>query len=66
MEGCKMGKMIEIKLKYSSERARALRSVLCKKNKSLEDELTDLLEQIYKKNVKSEVREFIEELESIE
>lgn len=47
-----MGKTIEIKLKYSSERSRALRPVLAKKNKILEDELSDLLEQLYKKNVK--------------
>lgn len=64
MEVCDVGKTIEIKLKYSSERARALRSVLSKKSKSLEDELIDLLDQYYKKNVKSDVREFIEELES--
>lgn len=50
-------------MKYSSERARALRSVLAKRNKTIEDELSDLLEQLYKKNVKTDVREFIEELE---
>ena len=58
-----MSKMIEIKLKYSSERARALHSVLTKKNKNLEDELLGLLDQLYKKNVKADVREFIEEIE---
>lgn len=63
MEECNVGKIIEIKLKYSSERARALRSVLAKRNKTIEDELSDLLEQLYKKNVKTDVREFIEELE---
>lgn len=58
-----MGKVIELKLKYSSERARALRSVLTKKNMNLEDELLGLLGQLYKKSVKADVREFIEELE---
>ncbi|MGX8833694.1 hypothetical protein ACWG0P_05715 [Amedibacillus sp. YH-ame6] len=64
MEECKLGKMIEIKLKYSSERARALCSVLAKKNKNLEDELLGMLDQLYKRNVKTDVRAFIEELES--
>lgn len=59
-----MSKMIEIKLKYSSERARALHSVLTKKNKNLEDELLGLLDLLYKKSVKTDVHEFIEELES--
>lgn len=60
----KMAKMIEIKLKYPAERIRALCSGLAKKNSTLEIELNDLLEQLYKKNVKPEVREFISELES--
>lgn len=63
MEECDVGKTIEIKLKYSSERARALCSVLAKKNKNLEDELLGLLDMLYKKSVKADVREFIEELE---
>lgn len=61
-----MAKMTEIKLKYPMERARALCSVLAKKDTTLEVELNELLEQLYKKNVKPEVREFIEELESDE
>lgn len=61
-----MAKMTEIKLKYPSERTRALCSVLAKKDTTLEAELSELLEQLYKKNVKPEVREFIEELEADE
>lgn len=61
-----MIKMTEIKLKYPSERTRALSSVLAKKDTTLEAELSELLEQLYKKNVKPEVREFIEELEADE
>lgn len=61
-----MAKMTEIKLKYPMERTRALCLVLAKKDTTLEVELNELLEQLYKKNVKPEVREFIEELESDE
>ena len=56
--------MTEIKLKYPAERIKALCSGLAKKNSTLEIELNNLLEQLYKKNVKPEVREFISELES--
>lgn len=61
-----MSKLTEIKLKYPSERTRALNSMLAKKNTSLEVELTELLDQLYKKHVKADVREFIEELEMAE
>ena len=59
-------KTTEVKIKYSSERIRALRSVLAKKNTTLEVEVTELLDQLYKKSVKPEVREFIAELENEE
>lgn len=62
-ENDNMAKMTEIKLKYPMERTRALCSVLAKKDSTLEVELNELLEQLYKKNVKPEVRKFIEELE---
>lgn len=58
-----MAKMIEVKLKYPIERTRALCSVLAKKDTTLEVELAEMLEQLYRKQVKPEVREFIEELE---
>lgn len=61
-----MAKQIEIKLKYPDARVRALRSVLSKKNTTLESELMKQLYQLYKKNVKPEVREFIEEMEEQE
>lgn len=61
-----MAKNVEIKLKYPEVRIRALRSVLAKKNTTLETELTDALYQMYKKNVKPEVRDFIEEMEGME
>ena len=53
-------KYIEIKLKYPDSRIRALRSVLAKKNTTLETEMMEALYQLYKKNVKPEVRDFIE------
>lgn len=61
-----MSKKEEIKLKYPSERLRALRSVLRKKNTTLEIELMECLFNFYKKNVKQEVRDFIEEMEEDE
>ncbi|MEG0164896.1 hypothetical protein [Anaerorhabdus sp.] len=59
-------KTTEIKIKYSSERVRALRSVLSRKNTTLDIEISELLDQLYKKSVKPEVREFIAELETEE
>ncbi|WP_286154458.1 hypothetical protein [Thomasclavelia cocleata] len=56
-------KQTEIKLKYPDARVRALRSVFTKKNTTLEVEMLDALSQMYKKNVKPEVRDFIEEME---
>lgn len=61
-----MAKQSEIKLKYPEARVRALRSVLAKKNIVLEVEMMDYLYQLYKKNVKPEVREFIREMEESE
>lgn len=58
-----MAKQIEIKLKYPDARVRALRSVLSKKNTTLESELMEQLYQLYKKNVKPEVREFISQFQ---
>lgn len=59
-------KKVEIKIKYPDSRIRALRSVLNKKNTTLEAEMLDALYQMYKKNVKPEVRDFIEEMEEQE
>lgn len=56
-------KYIEIKLKYPDARIKALRSSLAKKGTTLEDEMMESLQQIYRKHVKSDVREFIEEME---
>lgn len=61
-----MAKNVEIKLKYPEARIRALRSVLAKRNTTLEIEMMEALFQLYKKNVKPEVREFIEEIEEQE
>lgn len=61
-----MAKNVEIKLKYSEARIRALRSVFAKRNTTLEAEMLDALAQLYKKNVKPDVREFIEEIEESE
>lgn len=59
-------KQLEIKLKYPDARIRALRSVLAKKNTTIEAEMKDALYQLYKKNVKPDVRDFIEEMEEHE
>ena len=56
-------KYTDIKVKYPQERVRALLSILAKKNTTLDQELYNQLEQLYTKNVKPEVREFIKELE---
>lgn len=61
-----MAKNLEIKLKYPEARIRALRSVLAKRNTTLEVEMMEALTQLYKKNVKPDVREFIEEIEESE
>lgn len=57
-------KQVDIKIKYPSERVRALQSVLAKRETNLEVELVNQLEQLYVKNVKPEVREFISVLET--
>lgn len=64
--GLKMAKQKEIKIKYPEARVRAINSNLAKKNTTLEVEIMESLNQIYKKHVKPEVREFIEELEGDE
>ncbi len=56
-------KYLEIKIKYPDTRIRALRFILAKKNTTIEAEMRDALYQLYKKNVKLDVREFIEEME---
>ena len=56
----------EIKIKYPEARVRAINSNLAKKNTTIEVEIMESLNQIYKKHVKPEVREFIEELEGDE
>lgn len=54
-----------IQIKYSAERLRAIRSQMSKKGISFEDEINDMVDGIYKKYVKPEVREFIEEAEKM-
>ena len=61
-----MVKQKEIKIKYPEARVRAINSNLAKKNTTIEVEIMESLNQIYKKHVKPEVREFIEELEGDE
>ena len=58
-----MAKQKEIKIKYPEARVRAINS---NKNTTIEVEIMESLNQIYKKHVKPEVREFIEELEGDE
>ena len=52
-----MVKQKEIKIKYPEARVRAINSNLAKKNTTLEVEIMESLNQIYKKHVKPEVRE---------
>lgn len=53
-----------IQIKYSSERLRAIKAQMEKKGISFEKEFDELIDKIYKKYVKPEVREFIEEAEN--
>lgn len=55
-----------IQIKYSTERLRAIRSQMLKKGISLESELNEMIDSVYKKYVKAEVREFIEEAEEMQ
>ncbi len=55
-----------IQIKYSTERLRAIRSQMLKKGISLESELNEIIDSVYKKYVKAEVREFIEEAEGMQ
>lgn len=54
-----------IQIRYSAERLRAIRSQMEKKNVRFEDEINEMINGIYKKYVKPEVREFIEEAENM-
>lgn len=54
-----------IQVRYSSERLRAIRSQMAKKGVDFEEEINDVIDGIYKKYVKPEVREFIEEAENM-
>lgn len=54
-----------IQIRYSAERLRAIRSQMSKKGVSFEEEINDMVDGIYKKYVKPEVREFIEEAEKM-
>ena len=54
-----------IQIKYSAERLRAIRSQMGKKGVRFEEEINDMVDGIYKKYVKPEVREFIEEAEKM-
>ena len=52
-----------IQIRYGSERIRAMNVQLAKKNSTLEVELSGMIDTLYVKTVKPEVREFIELLE---
>lgn len=54
-----------IQVRYSSERLRAIRSQMAKKGVNFEEEINDVIDGIYKKYVKPEVREFIEKAENM-
>lgn len=52
-----------IQIHYSAERLRAIRSQMAKKGVDFDEKVNELIDGIYKKYVKPEVREFIEEAE---
>lgn len=54
-----------IQIRYSAERLRAIRSQMTKKGIDFEEEINEMIDGIYKKYVKPEVREFIEEAEKL-
>lgn len=53
-----------IQIKYSAERLRAIRSQMVKRGIDFDTEINDVIDGLYKKYVKPEVREFIEEAEN--
>lgn len=53
-----------IQIKYSAERLRAIRSQMVKRGIDFDTEINDVIDGLYKKYVKAEVREFIEEAEN--
>lgn len=53
-----------IQIKYSAERLRAIRSQMLKRGIDFDTEINDVIDGLYKKYVKAEVREFIEEAEN--
>lgn len=53
-----------IQIKYSAERLRAIRSQMLKRGIDFDTEINDVIDGLYKKYVKPEVREFIEEAEN--
>lgn len=53
-----------IQIKYSAERLRAIRSQMLKRGIDFDTEINDVIDGLYKKYVKPEVREFIEEAET--
>lgn len=59
-------KYIEIKLKYPDSRIEVLRSTLVKESVTLETGMTEALYQLYKRNVKPEIGDFVEEMEGQE
>lgn len=63
--GGKLVKKEVIQVKYSGERLRAIRSQMAKKGVNFDEEINDMIDGIYKKYVKPEVREFIEEAENM-
>jgi len=55
-----MSKQTQIALKYSDPKAKALGYYLEKQGKSIEKELQDYLEQMYKEQVPDAVREYVQ------
>lgn len=60
MKGITDNKFSTIQIEYDGEKLEAVRFYLRDKGSTVEKELTDALDAVYKKNVPSQVREYIE------
>ena len=53
-------KFSTIQVEYDSEKLEAIRFYLCDKNTTIEREVVDAIDTVFKKNVPAQVREYIE------
>lgn len=60
MKGISENKGSTVQIEYDGEKLEAVRFYLRDKGSTVEKELSDALDAVYKKNVPSQVREYIE------